>query len=165
MTRKVHLVMIFTSVLTLFHGLLRYKLLSASLLLKKNMSLPLWQHATQCGSKRILKDMGHIEQNSTPILCDNNSAIALSKHHVFHTKRKHIDTHYHFIRELVKNGDIHLLFCGFKEQLADLFTKPLGKYVFHFQCQHLGITSVDDLVSVHTKGNDKYNLHVLLCLT
>jgi hypothetical protein len=62
--------------------------------------------------RRILKDMSHTENDPTPIFCDNTSAIALSKNHVFHKKRKHIDTRFHFKRELVNNGDIALQFCG-----------------------------------------------------
>jgi hypothetical protein len=94
--------------------------------------------------RRILKDMSRTEKDPTPILCDNTSAIALSKNHVFHKKNKHIDTHFHLIRELVNNGDIVLQFCGSRDQLADIFTKPLGKSVFDFQRQHLGIISADD---------------------
>jgi hypothetical protein len=61
----------------------------------------------------------------------------------FTRKDKHIDTRFHFIRELVNNGDITLQFCGSRDQLADIFTKPLGKSVFDFQRQHLGIISAD----------------------
>jgi transposase InsO family protein len=94
--------------------------------------------------RRLLKDMSQTEKDPTPIFCDNTSAIALSKNHVFHKKSKHIDTRFHFIRELVNNGDIALQFCGSRDQLADIFTKPLGKSVFDFQRQHLGIVSADD---------------------
>ena len=94
--------------------------------------------------RRLLKDMSQTEKDPTPIFCDNTSEIALSKNHVFHKKSKHIDTRFHFIWELVNNGDIALQFCGSRDQLADIFTKPLGKSVFYFQRQHLGIISVDD---------------------
>jgi hypothetical protein len=47
--------------------------------------------------RRLLNDMSHTENEPTPIFCDNTSTIALSKHHVFHKKSKHIDTLYHFI--------------------------------------------------------------------
>jgi hypothetical protein len=40
--------------------------------------------------RRILKDMSHTEKDPTPIFCDNTSAIALSKNHVFHKKSKHV---------------------------------------------------------------------------
>jgi hypothetical protein len=93
--------------------------------------------------RRILKDMSHIEKDPTPIFYDNTSAIAQSKNHVFHKKSKHIDTRFHFIRELVNNGNIVLQFYGCRDQIVDIFTKPLGKSVFDFQRQHLGIISVD----------------------
>jgi hypothetical protein len=93
--------------------------------------------------RRILSDLTHEEKEPTPIFCDNSSTIALSKNHVFHRKSKHIDTHYHFIHELVNDGSIMLQFCGSKEQLADIFTKPLGRNTFEFQRQHLGIVCAD----------------------
>ena len=93
--------------------------------------------------RRILKDMSHTENDPTPSFCDNTSTIALSKNHVFNKKSKHIDTRFHFIRELVNNGDIALQLCGSRDQLVDIFTKPLGKSVFDFQRQHLGIISAD----------------------
>ena len=65
---------------------------------------------------------------------------------MFHKKNKHIDTQYHFICELVKEGKINLLFCGSNEKLVDMFTKPLGKLAFEYQRQHLGIGSVDDVI-------------------
>ena len=56
--------------------------------------------------RRLLKDMGHTENDPTFIFCDNSFAIQLSKHNLFHRKSKHIDTRYHFIPELVKDGQI-----------------------------------------------------------
>ena len=91
--------------------------------------------------RRLLKNISNIEKEPTPIYCDNNLAISLSKNHLFHKKSKHIDTRFHFIHELVNDGDITLSFCGSKDQLADIFTKPLGKNVFEFQREKLGIVS------------------------
>ena len=65
--------------------------------------------------RSLLKDMGHTAKDPSSILCDNNSAIQLSKHNVFHRKSKHIDARYHFIRELVNEKQISFLFCGSKE--------------------------------------------------
>ena len=96
--------------------------------------------------------MGHTAKDPTSIFCDNSSVIQLSKHNLFHIKRKHIDTHYHFICELVNDGQISVLFCGSKEQLADMFTKPLGTYAFVYQREHLGIDSADDVLPIEVKG-------------
>ena len=52
--------------------------------------------------QRMLKDMSQNQQESTIIYCDNSSTIALSKNHILHNITKHIDSRYHFIRELIK---------------------------------------------------------------
>ena len=52
----------------------------------------------------ILNDIKHEYKDPTLIFCDNNSIIAISKNHTFHCKSRHIDTHYHYIHELVNNG-------------------------------------------------------------
>jgi hypothetical protein len=92
--------------------------------------------------RRVLSDLRHPQEEPTKIYIDNNSAIALSKNHVFHKRSKHIDTRYHFIRELVNNGDIYLEFCRSKEQLADIFTKPLAKNVFEHLREEIGIADI-----------------------
>ena len=96
--------------------------------------------------------MGYTENDHNSIFCDNSSAINLSKYNVFHRKIKHIDTRYHFICELVNDGQISLQFCGSKEQLADMFTKPLGINAFEYQREHLGIDSAEDILPVEIKG-------------
>nr|GEX79573.1 retrovirus-related Pol polyprotein from transposon TNT 1-94 [Tanacetum cinerariifolium] len=46
--------------------------------------------------------------NKIPMYCDNKSAIALCCNNVHHSRSKHIDIRYHFIKEQVKNGVIEL---------------------------------------------------------
>eukprot|EP00253_Pinus_taeda_P017055 PITA_17055 len=84
--------------------------------------------------RRVLRDLCHAQENGTTIYCDNSSAITLSKNSVFHKKTKHIDTKFHFIRELVNNGEIFFQHCRTEDQLADILTKPLLKKIFdHFR--------------------------------
>ena len=84
--------------------------------------------------RRVLRDLCHEQGKGTTIYCDNSSAIALSKNSVFHKRTKHIDTKFHFIRELVNNGEIVLQHCRTEDQLADILTKPLAKKGFdHFR--------------------------------
>ena len=92
---------------------------------------------------RVFKELQQGQEEPTPVYCDNNLANALSKNHVFHQKSKHIDTRYHFIRELVNNGEIYLKFCKSKDQLADIFTKPLAKDVFEYHRENLGVVHID----------------------
>jgi len=65
--------------------------------------------ATMCQAvwmRRMLRDLHHDQEGTTIIFCDNTSAISLSKNYVFHKRTKHIDAKYHFIRELINNGEI-----------------------------------------------------------
>ncbi|GJR46725.1 hypothetical protein Tco_1314828 [Tanacetum coccineum] len=57
--------------------------------------------------------------------CDNKSAIALCCNNVQHSRSKHIDIRFHFIKEQVENGVVELYFVNTEYQLADIFTKAL----------------------------------------
>ena len=46
--------------------------------------------------------------NSIPLFCDNMSAINISKNLVLHSRTKHIEIKYHFIREHVQKGTIDI---------------------------------------------------------
>ena len=59
--------------------------------------------------KNQLTDCG-VQYTKTPIFCDNTSAIAITQNPVMHSKTKHIDIRYHFIRDHVMKGDIELHF-------------------------------------------------------
>ncbi|GJY80064.1 hypothetical protein Tco_0492815 [Tanacetum coccineum] len=66
------------------------------------------------------------------IFCDNTNAIAISNNPVLHSRTKHIDIRYHFIRDHIVKGDIELHFIPIKYQLADIFTEPLDELTFYF---------------------------------
>ncbi|GKB42464.1 hypothetical protein Tco_0887406 [Tanacetum coccineum] len=70
--------------------------------------------------------------NMFPCLHDVHNAIAISCNPIQHSKTKHIDIRYHFIKEHVENGTVELYFVGTKYQLADLFTKALPKERFEY---------------------------------
>ena len=76
--------------------------------------------------KRILKDLGVPIKDLTPLFCDNMSSIYLARNPVFHASTKHIEVHYHFIRERVLAGDVDLQHISTNLQTADIFTKALG---------------------------------------
>nr|GEZ48261.1 retrotransposon protein, putative, unclassified [Tanacetum cinerariifolium] len=79
--------------------------------------------------------------NKIPMYCDNKSAIALCCNNVQHSRSKHIDMRYHFIKEQVENGVIELYFVNTEYQLADLFTKALGRDRIKFLINKLGMRS------------------------
>ena len=59
------------------------------------------------------------------ILCDNTSAIDLSKDPVLHSRSKHIDVRHHSLRDHVNKGDIKMTNIDTEIDVADIFTKPL----------------------------------------
>nr|GEX72181.1 hypothetical protein [Tanacetum cinerariifolium] len=79
--------------------------------------------------------------NKIPMYCDNKSAIALCSNNVQHSRSKHIDIRYHFIKEQVENGVIELYFVNTEYQLADLFTKALGQERIEFLINKLEVRS------------------------
>ncbi|GJZ50956.1 retrovirus-related pol polyprotein from transposon TNT 1-94 [Tanacetum coccineum] len=79
------------------------------------------------------------KQKST---CDNKSAIALCCNNVQHSRSKHIDVRYHFIKEQVENGVVELYFVRTEYQLADIFTKALPRERFNFLVKNLGMKSM-----------------------
>nr|GFA22998.1 retrovirus-related Pol polyprotein from transposon TNT 1-94 [Tanacetum cinerariifolium] len=76
--------------------------------------------------------------DKVPIYCDLKSAIAISCNPVQHTRIKHIDVMYYFIKDYVEKGIIELYFIGTEYQLADLFTKSLPEARFKFLVEKLG---------------------------
>ncbi|GJS12331.1 retrovirus-related pol polyprotein from transposon TNT 1-94 [Tanacetum coccineum] len=80
--------------------------------------------------------------NKIPIYCDSKSTIAISCNPVQHSRTKHIDVRYHFIKEYVEKGTIELYFIKTDYQLADLFTKSLLVDRFNYLVHHLGMRSL-----------------------
>ncbi len=62
------------------------------------------------------------------IYFDNISSILLVNNPVYHVRTKHIEVHYHFIREKVLAKEIDLIHVSTKDQVTDIFTKALGTY-------------------------------------
>ena len=71
-----------------------------------------------------------IKLNNIPIQYGNKSIINLSKNPILHSRIKHIKIRHHFIKEHVLNGDVFLEYICTKDQLTDIFTKPLSEERF-----------------------------------
>jgi hypothetical protein len=68
--------------------------------------------------------------SKVPLLYDNESAIRMADNPVEHSRTKHIVIRYHFLRDHQQRGDIEIAYVSTKEQLADIFTKPLDEKTF-----------------------------------
>ena len=76
-------------------------------------------------------------------LCiDNKSAIEISRNPVYHGQTKHIEVRYHFIRNCVEENKVMLKYVKMDDQLADLFTKPLGISKFVELREKIGLVKV-----------------------
>ena len=77
--------------------------------------------------RRLLNELR--EQQEAPIMIhvDNTSAIALARNPEFHARTKHIQLHFHYIRQALQDGEVDVQHCKTKEQVADGLTKPLPK--------------------------------------
>nr|GEV22823.1 retrovirus-related Pol polyprotein from transposon TNT 1-94 [Tanacetum cinerariifolium] len=87
---------------------------------------------------------------------DNKSAIALCYNNVQHSRSKHIDVRYHFIKEQVKNGVVELYIVRTEYQLADIFTKALPRERFHFLVEKLGMKNMSpEMLKSMAKEDDE----------
>ena len=78
------------------------------------------------------------------IFYDNTNAINISKNLVMHTKTKHIAIKYHFLRELVQDKEVILKYVNTKEQITNIFTKPLPKDAFLYLRGKLGVITLSE---------------------
>ncbi|GJT89131.1 hypothetical protein Tco_1070848 [Tanacetum coccineum] len=85
-----------------------------------------------------LLDYGY-RYNKILMYYNSKSAIAISCNPVQHSRTKHINIQYHFIKEHVEKGTVELYFVGTEYQLADLFTKALPKERFEYLVHRIGM--------------------------
>ena len=77
----------------------------------------------------LLDDLG-VEQALLKINCDSMSAIYLARNQVYHARTKRIDVRYHFVRDILEEGDIKLLKIHTSENPADMLTKVVSGVKF-----------------------------------
>ena len=91
--------------------------------------------------KQTLTDIQVEYDEPIPIYCDNTSAISISNNLVMHSKKNHIPIKYHFLWEQVAKTNIRVEYVGTKEQVVDIFTKPLPWEAFEYLHQRLEVIS------------------------
>lgn len=76
--------------------------------------------------RRLCRELEVEDCLKLKILVDNQSCMKITENDKFSNRTKHIDTKYHFIKDLAANGDLELLYVNTTENIADMMTKPLG---------------------------------------
>jgi hypothetical protein len=79
--------------------------------------------------RQTLRDYGY-KLSKVPLRFDNESAISMVDNPVEHSRTKHINIRYHFLRDHQQRGDIEIAYVSTHNQLADIFTKPLDEKNF-----------------------------------
>jgi len=72
--------------------------------------------------KNLLKELGKW-QDESPLFRDSQSVICLAKNPILHSRCKHIELKYHFIRNLINDGDLFLLKILGVENPVDMLIK------------------------------------------
>ncbi|QRW07704.1 Copia-like polyprotein/retrotransposon [Ceratobasidium sp. AG-Ba] len=80
--------------------------------------------------RQFLSELGFLPEGATPLLSDNQSAMALAKNPINHQTTKHIRVKYHFIREVIALKELDLQYVSTEDQVADALTKALGRVKF-----------------------------------
>lgn len=80
--------------------------------------------------------------HATSVYCNSKSVVYLAHNPTFHERSKHIELDCHVIREKIVSKLIHLMSISTKEQLADVFTKPLHSQTFTSLLSKLGLYSI-----------------------
>jgi hypothetical protein len=77
--------------------------------------------------------------DATTVFSDNQSAIALAHDHQFHARTKHIDVRFHFVRWVIEQGQIRLVYCPTQDMVADILTKALPSLKVKHFASRLGL--------------------------
>lgn len=89
--------------------------------------------------RRLLSSIGFQQSTAVKLFEDNQGAIALSKNPAHHTRTKHIDVKYHFIRDAIESKEIEVEYCQTNKMIADILTKGLQKQKFEELRRMMGV--------------------------
>eukprot|EP00249_Psilotum_nudum_P025147 c29390_g1_i1 orf=407-4477(+) len=89
--------------------------------------------------RKLLSEFHMDQADPTMIHCDNQSCIAIVRNPVFHARSKHIEIHYHFVREKQLSKEIAMVYCPTADNVADVFTKALSREQLDYLLSKVGL--------------------------
>ncbi|KAL1199414.1 Retrovirus-related Pol polyprotein from transposon RE1 [Cardamine amara subsp. amara] len=89
--------------------------------------------------RALLADFGVGHNGHMDLFCDNQAALYIAVNPVFHEQMKHVEIDCHCVRNAIQDGTIRMRKVHTTEQLADVFTKALGRSDFQSIVAKLGI--------------------------
>uniref|UniRef100_A0A2N9JB62 Integrase catalytic domain-containing protein n=1 Tax=Fagus sylvatica TaxID=28930 RepID=A0A2N9JB62_FAGSY len=93
---------------------------------------------------QLMRDLHQPIDYAVSLHCDNQSAIRLAENPEFHARTKHVEVHYHFVREKVLEGKIKMYQTKTENQVADIFTKGLNTAKFRDFRKQLGMVTKEE---------------------
>ncbi|MCO5609793.1 hypothetical protein L7F22_064025 [Adiantum nelumboides] len=87
----------------------------------------------------LMVDLGVGQNTTNTIYIDNQSALAVVRNPIFHARTKHIEVHYHYVRERLLVGEISLAYAPTQGNVAEIFTKALSCEKFEAFRKALGL--------------------------
>lgn len=87
----------------------------------------------------ILNHLDAPQRRPLTLHADNQAAISIAKNPTHHSRAKHIDVKYHFVRHRVVNGHINVVYIPTQSMLADIFTKTLPRDRHQALTRQLGL--------------------------
>ena len=75
--------------------------------------------------------------------CDSQSAIFLAKNPTYHSKTKHIDVQYHFVRDMAESKKVLLEKVDTSDNVANSLTKFVSTEKFSWCRAAMGISALD----------------------
>jgi hypothetical protein len=90
----------------------------------------------------FLSEIGHPEPLPSQLRANNRGSIVISENPKFHSRVKHIDIRYHYLRDSVESGDIKVEYVSTEDNPADLLTKLLGPLMHRKKVQLIGLSEV-----------------------
>ena len=91
--------------------------------------------------RRFYEDLNVVTDATQPVTlyCDNQAAIAYTKDPRYHSKSKHIETKYNFVRDIVAQKEIKIQYISTQQMVADPLTKPVTRDVYAIHSRSLGL--------------------------
>ena len=90
----------------------------------------------------LCSSMGLV-QGAIRIDCDSQSAIFFSKNPAYHSKTKHIDVQYHFVRDMIEDKKVLLVKVETLKNTADALTKSVSSQKFSWCRETMGISGLE----------------------
>jgi hypothetical protein len=91
---------------------------------------------------RMLAELLGRKVDVVELKVDSKSTLALAKNPIFHERSKHIRIKYHFIKDFLEDGSFKASHIATIDQLADIFTKSLGKSKFPETRERIGLQKI-----------------------